>query len=90
MAGPRMCRNAGRAPTNDNSTLELTPTVFFASILMPTQTSIPTKALMPTQALASTPALASALGLLRRYTNKNLQRATKLALKSFLKGPEHG
>ena len=46
----------------------------------------------PAQALASTPtpAPASVPGLPGRYTDKNLQRATKLALESFVKGQEHG
>ena len=40
----------------------------------------------PTQAPAPTPAP----GPLERYTDKDLQRATKLALESFVKGQEHG
>ena len=38
---------------------------------------------------APTPALASALSLPGRYTNKDLQRATKLVLELFVKDQEH-
>ena len=46
----------------------------------------------PTQAFAPTPAPASASvpGPPGRYTDKNLQRAIKLALELFIKGQEHG
>ena len=43
-----------------------------------------------TVSCAFTSAPASILGLPERYTDKNLQRATKLALKSFIKGQKHG
>ena len=39
---------------------------------------------------AFSPTPASAPGLLWRYRDKDLQRATKLALKLFVKGQEHG
>ena len=46
----------------------------------------------PTPAVSHAPtsALVSALGSLGRYTDKDLQRATKLALKLFVKGQKHG
>ena len=44
----------------------------------------------PIPAVSRTPTPASALGPPRRYTDEDLQRATKLALKSFIKGQEHG
>ena len=84
MAGPRNRRNpplggedelAG-APTEGNST----PAVSRAP------TPAPARALAPTPA----PAPASVPGPPGRYTDKNLQRATKLALESFVKGQEHG
>ena len=58
------------APTEGNST--------------PAISRAPTPALA--QAPASTPAPALALGPPGRYTDKDLQRATKLALKLFVKG----
>ena len=84
MAGPRTRRNpplggedelAG-APTEGNST--------------PAVSRAPTPA--PAQALAPTPAPAPASvpGPPGRYTDEDLQRATKLALESFVKGQEHG
>ena len=42
----------------------------------------------PAQAPAPTPAPASAPGLPGRYTDEDLQRPTKLALDSFVKGQE--
>ena len=44
----------------------------------------------PAQAPALTPTPASAPGPPGRYTDEDLQRATKLALESFVKGQEHG
>ena len=46
----------------------------------------------PTPAIfrAPTPAPASASGPPGRYTDEDLQKATKLALESFVKGQEHG
>ena len=43
----------------------------------------------PTQAFAPTSASASVLSLLERYIDKNLQKTTKLTLKSFVKGQKH-
>ena len=42
------------------------------------------------QALALAPTSASISGPPGRYTDKNLQRTTKLTLKSFVKGQEYG
>ena len=82
MTGPRIRRNpplggknklAG-ALTEGNST--------------PSPSSVVFQALTPAPAQASAPTLApaSASGPPRRYTNEDLQRATKLALESFVKG----
>ena len=80
MAGPRTRRNAGGAPINDSDT----PIPTFAISSAPT--AAPTQAPAPT--LAS--ALAFVPGPPGRYTDEDLQRATKLALESFFKGQEHG
>ena len=50
-------------------------------------TSVLTTAISWTQTPA--PTQASALGSLKRYTDEDLQRATKLALKLFVKGQQH-
>ena len=76
MAGPRTRRNTGRALTDDSGTPKSTPAV----------SCIPTSA--PAQAPAPAPAFV--LGLLARYTDKDLQKANKLALKLFIKGQKHG
>ena len=44
----------------------------------------------PTISRALIPALASIPGPPERYTNKNLQRAIKMALELFIKGQKHG
>ena len=44
----------------------------------------------PTPAVSRTPAPASVPGPPGRYTDEDLQRATKLAIESFVKGQEHG
>ena len=90
MARPSTCRNAGRAPTNDSGTSFPIPVVYRAPTPAAAQTPITTKASTPTQAPTPASASASAPGQLRRYTNKDLQRATKLALKLFVKGQEYG
>ena len=82
MAGPRTRRypplsgkdELGEAPTKGNSTFAVSRT--------------PTPALA--QALAPTSAPASAPSPPERYTDEDLQRATKLALELFVKGQEHG
>ena len=82
MAGPRTRRNpplGGKdelagAPTEGNSTLAVSRA----------PNPAPAQAPAPTSAPASTP------GPPGRYTDKDLQRATKLALKSFVKSQEHG
>ena len=86
MAGSRTRRNANGAPTNDSGTRKPT------SAVSCTPTSAPAQALAPAQAPALTPALAfaSVSGQPERYTDKDLQRATKLALELFVKGQEHG
>ena len=90
MAGPCTRRNASRAPSNSSNTLVPISAVFPTFTSVPAQTSFPTKAPAPTQAPAFTSAPASTLGPLGRYTDEELQRVTKLALKSFVKGQEHG
>ena len=84
MVGPCTHHNAGKAPTNDNNTLIPTSAVSCVSISAPAQTPAPVQASTPT------PAPASASGLLKRYTDKNLQRVTKLALESFIKNQKYG
>ena len=78
MARPCTRRNAGRASTNDSGTPEPIAAVFRAFIPA------------PAQAPAPTPVPASAAGPSGRYTDKDLQRATQLALELFVKGQEHG
>ena len=55
---------------------------------MPTETLDLSEIFAPTQASTSIPILAFAFnpGLPERYIDKNLQKATKLALKLFFKG----
>ena len=84
MAGPCTRRNPpfggedelAEAPTEGNST----PAISRAP------TPAPAQALAPTSA----PTPASVPGPPGRYTDKNLQRTTKLALELFVKGQEHG
>ena len=76
MAGPCTRRNVDGAPTNDSGTPKLTPAI----------SRTPT----PAPAQAQAPASASVLGLPGRYTDKDLQRATKLALELFVKGHKYG
>ena len=84
MAGPRTRRNAGGAPTDDSGTPEPTPAVSHAPTPAPAQTPVPAQAPAPTPAPASVP------GPPGRYTDEDLQRATKLALELFVKGQKHG
>ena len=72
MAGPRIRRNAGGAPTDDSGTPKPTPAISHAPTLAPAQ--------------APAPAPASVPGPPGRYIDKNLHKATKLALESFVKG----
>ena len=55
---------------------------------------MPAYILVPIEALASNQAPISAsipaLGLLRRYIYKNLQKTTKLAIKLLIKGQKYG
>ena len=81
MAGPRARRNAPPPAGED----ELAGDVPGA----PTEgsgTHTPT----PAASRAPTPAPAPAPGPPGRYTDEDLQRATKLALDSFVRGQEHG
>ena len=91
MARPRTHCNIGKAPTNDSDTPVLTPTVFCAPTPAPAQTSVLAKAPTPVQAPTPTPTSASdsVLGPSGRYTDKDLQRSTKLTLELFVKGQEH-
>ena len=84
MVGARTRRNAGGAPTNDSGTPE--PISVVSCISTPALAQTPA----PAQAPALTPAPASVPGPPRRYTDKKRQKATKLALKSFIKGQKHG
>ena len=83
MVGPRNRRNGGGAPTDDSGTLVPTPAVSLALTVAPAQTPALTEAPAPTQAPAPTPAPASASvpGPPGRYTDKDLQRATKAGLR---------
>ena len=81
MVGHSTCRNAGRAPTNNNGTFQPIPAVSCAFT--------PALANISAPAQAFTPAPASTLGPPGRYTDNNLQRTTKLALKLFVKCQEH-
>ena len=82
MAGPRTRRNPplggedelAGAPTEGNSTPSPSPVVSQAQTPAPAQAPAPTPAPGPPG----------------RYTDEDLQRATKLALESFVKGQEHG
>ena len=86
MVGPRNRRNTGGAPTNNSDIPVPTLAVSQAPTPALAQTSIPTEALAPVQALTPTSTPASVSGLSERYTDEDLQRVTKLALKSFIKG----
>lgn len=80
---PRLyiCRNSSRAFIYDSGS----PNSIFAI----SYTSTPTS--MPAQALSFTPALdfASVLEVPEKYTNKNLQKTTKLTLESFVKSQKY-
>ena len=77
MAGPRIRRNLFLGGKNKLARAFIKEN----SILAVFCSSTPA----PAQALA----LTLAAGLLGRYTNKDLQRATKLALELFVKSQEH-
>ena len=76
MTKSHICCNAGKALIDNSGTSKLTPTIFCAPTPAPPQ--------------APAPAPASVLGPPGRYTDKDLQKATKLALELFVKGQEHG
>ena len=84
MAGRHTRRNASGAPTNNSGTFKPTPAISCAPTLAPAQTPVSTQAPAPILASASVP------GLPGRYMDKNLQKATKLALESFVKGQKYG
>ena len=90
MTGPRIRRNAGGAPTDDSGTPVPTPAVSRAPTPAPAQSPVPIKASAPAQTFAFTPAPASVPGPPGRYTDENLQKATKLALELFVKGQKYG
>ena len=92
MTGSHTRHNIGGALINNNSAPVPIPAVFCAPTVAPAQTPALTEAPALTQAPALTlvSALASVLGLLSRYTDEDLQRATKLVLESFFKGQKHG
>ena len=79
MAGPRTWRNAPPAG-ND----ELAGRAPSKGSGIPTPTPAASRAPIPA------PASASALGPPGKYTDEDLQRATKLVLELFLLGQEHG
>lgn len=79
MASPCICRNlhlAGKDQFTEQVFIDGSdiPVIFYVFIPIPPQAPTP----------------ASAPGSLGRYTDENLQKATKLALKLFVKGQEHG
>ena len=77
MAGSCTNCSTDKAFTNDSGTPDPTSAVSYA--LTPA----------PVQASAFTLALIFTPSLLSRYMDKNLQRATKLALKLFVKGQKY-
>ena len=83
-------RNAAKTLIDGSNTLVPTFAVFCAPTPAPAQTFISIKALATTQAPASILVFAFAPGPPEKYTNKNLQKVTKLALELFVKGQEHG
>ena len=90
MAGPRTRRNAGGAPTNNSGTPVPIPAVSRTPTPASAQTPVLTEAPAPAQTLAAAPAPAFVPGPPGRYMDENLQKATKLALKLFVKGQEYG
>ena len=92
MAGPHICYNAGGGSTNNSDIPVPISAISCAFTVAPAQTPASTRALAPTHALALSFVLASAsvLGSPRRYTNEDLQKATKFALELFIQGQEQG
>ena len=80
MAGPCTRRNIGGVPTNNSNTPKPIFAVSYALIFVPVHAS----------ALTLVLAFASILSLLNKYTDEDLQRATKLALQLFVKNQKHG
>ena len=75
ITGPRICCYASKILINDSGTPNFTSAISHMQTLAPTQvlTPIPTFALSP----------------LARYIDENLQKATKLAIKLFIKGQKY-
>ena len=81
----RLCtrRNSGGTFIDNSNIPNLTSAVFCIT------TSALVQIPIPAQAPVFTLTFTSALGPPRRYTNKNLQKAIKLALKIFAKGQKY-
>ena len=84
MARPRIRRTADRAFTNNSGTFNLKTAISYVFTFALTQIPIPIK--FPILAPAPTSTFASSPDFIGKYTDENLQRATKLALKLFVKG----
>lgn len=85
MAGPCTHCNTGKALINSINIPVSILAVSYAPIPAPTQTFVLTQAIL----LILTPVPALILGLPGMYIDKDLQRATLLALKLFVQGQEH-
>ena len=79
--------NVGGAAINDSNTSVPTLIVSCGPTPTPAVNLILIKAFTPIQASTLVPT--SAPSLLGKYTNKNLQKTTKFALKSIVKGQEY-
>ena len=79
MAGPYINWNTSRVFTNDSGSLNPILTVFYIS----------TSILALVQALILIFATVSTSKLSEKYIDKDLEKATKLALKSFVKSQKH-
>ena len=92
MTRPCICYNISKVFINKNNILVSIFAIFCILTFAPAQTFFLIKVFILTQLffLIKTPALASASGSLGRYIDKNLQKATKLILKLFVKGQKYG
>ena len=88
MGRPCTQHNTGRASINNNGTLVFILAVFYVFTYTLTQTHISTEAPIAGQTPNFIFAFAFALEPLKKYTNKNLQRVTKLASVIFVKCQE--
>ena len=79
MAKPCIRHDVGRALINDSGTFKSIFAISCTSIFVPDQAPAPTFA----------PASTSVLSAPERYTDENLQKVIKLALKLFIKGQKH-